>query len=75
MQVVAKGKDAVLKYLEEDAARRSPGHPGEWALTRDDSGNLIAFIAGHSFIGAGTYTLGGNRILVVDGIVINIQQP
>jgi len=32
-------------------------------LERDDAGNLVAFIAGHSFIGSGTISLGGNRLI------------
>jgi hypothetical protein len=44
-------------------------------LERDDVGNLVAFIAGHSFIGSGTISLGGNRLLVVDGILVNVQKP
>jgi len=62
-----------LGYLEKEALKRSGGKPGVYSLERDDAGNLVAVIEGHSFIGSGTVSLGGNRLLIVDGIIVNIQ--
>jgi hypothetical protein len=73
METLAEGKDAVLGFLEKDAERIA-GQPGEHRLVRDDSGNLIAFIAGRSFLGTGSYSVGGKRLLVVDGLVVQFDQ-
>lgn len=73
MQTVVEGKEAVLDFLEKEAESRA-GQPGVYRLLRDDAGNLIAFIAGQSFLGTGSYSIDGNRILVVDGIVVQIDQ-
>jgi len=74
MQIIAKGKEDVLAYLEHAAMSRA-GKPGEYSLQRDDSGNLVAFIAGHSFTGTGAITLDGNRLVAVDGILVHFTQP
>lgn len=74
MQIIAKGKKDVLAHLEQDALRRA-GKPGEYSLQRDDSGNLVAFIAGHTFIGRGKITLDGNLLEAVDGILVQITHP
>ena len=42
-------------------------------LLKDDAGNLVAFIAGRSLVGAGTYSMGGKRMMVVDGLVVQVQ--
>jgi hypothetical protein len=73
MTTVAEGKEAVLAYLEQDAQKRA-GKPGVYVLLRDDSGNLVAFIAGHTFMGTGSYSIDGNRMVVVDGVVVHLQQ-
>jgi hypothetical protein len=74
MQKIAEGKEAVLDYLESEGLKRTGGRPGAYLLQRDDSGNLVAFIAGHSFIGSGVISLDGNRLMVVDGILVNVIQ-
>jgi hypothetical protein len=73
MTTVAEGKEAVLAYLEQET-QKSAGKPGVYLLVRDDSGNLIAYIAGHSFMGTGSYSIDGNRMVVVDGAVVHLQQ-
>ena len=50
MQIVAKGKDAVLADLEKVATERA-GQPGLYALGRDEAGNAILILAGHVFSG------------------------
>lgn len=73
METLAEGKEVVLDYLEKDAGRIA-GQPGVYRLVRDDSGNLIAFIAGRSFLGTGTYAIEGNRMVVVDGLIVQVEQ-
>jgi hypothetical protein len=73
VETLAEGKEAVLEYLEKDA-QSIAGQPGVYRLVRDDSGNLIAFIAGRSFLGTGTYSIGGNRMIVVDGLIVQLEQ-
>ena len=70
---VAEGKEAVLAYLEQET-QNTARQPGVYQLVRDDSGNLVAFIAGHSFIGTGSYSIDGNRMVVVDGMLVHVQQ-
>lgn len=72
VEVIAKGKEAVLRHLESESQARAAA-PGEYLLARDETGALVAFIAGHSFVGTGTVQLGGKRLLVVAGIVIEAQ--
>lgn len=72
----SRGQRSCFRSLgERSPLKRSGGTPGVHRLERDDVGNLVAFIAGHSFIGSGTISLGGNRLLVVDGILVNVQKP
>jgi hypothetical protein len=73
MMTIAEGKEAVLEYLEHEA-QDIAGQPGVYRLVRDDAGNLVAFIAGRSFLGTGSYSLGGNRMAVMDGLVVHVQQ-
>jgi hypothetical protein len=73
MEVIAKGREEVLRYLEADSQARS-GQPGEYLLARDESGRLIAFIAGHSFVGSGTIRFGGESLVVVNGIVVEKRE-
>jgi hypothetical protein len=73
VETLVEGKEAVLEYLEKDA-QRIAGRPGKYQLLRDDSGNLIAFIAGRSFLGTGVYSIGGNRMIVVDGLVVDHER-
>lgn len=73
METLAEGKEAVLEFLEKDA-QRIAGRPGVYRLVRDDSGNLIAFIAGRSFLGTGSYSVGGKRMIVVDGLIVELDQ-
>jgi hypothetical protein len=73
VETLAEGKEAVLEYLEREAERIA-GQPGAYRLVRDDLGNLIAFIAGRSFLGTGTYSVGGNRMIVVDGLIVQLEQ-
>jgi hypothetical protein len=74
MTTVAEGKEAVLAYLEQEA-QNIAGEPGVYRLVKDDSGNLVAFIAGRSFLGTGSYSIGGSRMLVIDGLVVCVQKP
>jgi hypothetical protein len=48
MVTVAQGRDEVLAYLE-DESEKTAGKPGVYMLLKDDSGTLIAIIAGRSF--------------------------
>ena len=73
METLAEGKEAVLEYLEKDAQRIAE-QPGVYRLVRDDSGNVTAFIAGRSFLGTGTYSIGGNRMIVVDRLIVQLEQ-
>jgi hypothetical protein len=73
MTTVAEGREGVLAYLEQ-SAERIVGQPGVYRLIRDDSGNLIAFIAGRSFMGTGSYSIDGNRMVVVDGLIVHVQK-
>jgi hypothetical protein len=73
MTTIAEGKDAVLAYLEQES-RNIAGQPGVYRLVKDDSGNLVAFIAGRSFVGTGSYSISGNRMVVIDGLVVHVQQ-
>jgi hypothetical protein len=70
--VIARGKDEVLRYLE-DQARSRTGTTGEYLLGRNEEGHLVAFLAGHGFLGAGTISLGGENLTVIDGIVVGIH--
>jgi hypothetical protein len=72
METLAEGKEAVLEFLEKDA-QRIAGQGGVYRLVRDDSGNLIAFIAGRSFLGTGSYSIGGKRMIVVDGLIVQFD--
>jgi hypothetical protein len=72
VEVIAKGKEDVLRYLEAESQTRV-GSAGEYLLARDETGALVAFIAGHSFVGTGTVRLGGKRLVVVDGIIIEVR--
>jgi hypothetical protein len=73
MTTIAEGKEAVLAHLEQEA-QNIAGEPGVYRLVRDDSGNLVAFIAGRSLLGTGTYSIGGNRMVVIDGLIVHVQQ-
>ena len=73
MNTIAEGKEAVLAYLEQEA-QSIAGQPGVYRLMRDDAGNLVAFIAGRSFVGTGSYSIDGNRIVVMDGLIVQLQQ-
>ncbi|HEY1339980.1 MAG TPA: hypothetical protein VGF59_20850 [Bryobacteraceae bacterium] len=73
MTTIAEGKEAVLAYLEQEA-QNIAGQAGAYQLMRDDSGNLVAFIAGRSFVGTGSYSMGGSRVVIVDGLVVHVQQ-
>ena len=73
MTTIAEGKEAVLAFLEGEAEHIA-GQPGVYRLVRDDAGNLVAFIAGRSFLGTGSYSWDGNRMVIVDGLVVHVQQ-
>lgn len=73
MTVIAEGKEAVLAYLEREA-QSIAGEPGRYMLVRDDSGELVAFIAGRSFLGSGTYYMAGKQMVVKDAIVMRVQE-
>jgi hypothetical protein len=70
--VIARGKEEVIRYLEEQARKRA-GSPGEYLLGYDDRGYLVAFISGFGFIGTGSISLGSHQLVVVDGIVVKVQ--
>src|SRR5947209_6037661 len=74
MTTIAEGKDEVLAYLERESENIA-GQPGVYRLVKDDAGNLVALIAGRSFLGTGSYALAGSRMVVVDGLVVNMQPP
>jgi hypothetical protein len=73
MNYIAQGKEAVLKHLEDEARQRSGGKEGQYLLAHDDYGNLVAFIAGHSFIGTGTIAFSGKNLTVSNGIVMDVS--
>jgi hypothetical protein len=68
MEVIAKGKEEVLRYLENESARRV-GQPGQYLLARDERGELVAFVAGHAFIGSGALRVGNQSLVISDGIL------
>lgn len=70
MQVIAKGKEEVLRQLEAETLKRAGQH-GEWMLARDETGSLIAFIEGHSFVGSGAVRLGDKTLTIQDGLVVS----
>lgn len=73
MKTILEGKAAVLEYLEIETQRIS-GKTGAYRLVQDDAGNLVAFIAGRSFLGTGSYSIEGKRVLVMDGLVVDVEQ-
>jgi hypothetical protein len=73
MTTIAEGKDAVLARLEQEA-QDIVGRPGVYRLVRDDSGNLVAVIAGRSFVGTGSYSIDGNRMAVIDGLIVHVEK-
>ena len=74
MEVFLKGKQAVLDHLEKDALERSGGHEGAYLLAHDDSGDLVAVIAGRIFIAqTGTIDTADKEADVVNGIVTNLN--
>ncbi|MGA3071299.1 MAG: hypothetical protein ABSD43_13910 [Terracidiphilus sp.] len=75
MQTIAEGRLDVLSFLENEALRRTDEKPGVYSLVRDDSGNLILFIEGFTFVGFGTVSIGGHMLDVVDGRVVKAQRP
>jgi hypothetical protein len=75
MQTIAQGKADVLSFLENEALRRTDEKPGVYSLLRDDGGNLVLFLEGFTFIGAGTVSLGGRVLDVADGHVVKMQHP
>lgn len=74
MQPITQGKEAVLDYLEKRAVEKSGGMEGEYMLTRDDDGKLVAYVAGPTFIGTGTVVVGGQVHTVSDGVLTHIQK-
>jgi hypothetical protein len=75
MQTIVQGKYAVLEHLENEAIRCTNEEPGVYMLQRDDAGNLVLYLAGFTFIGSGTVSLGGNLLEVIDGRLVKIQKP
>jgi hypothetical protein len=75
MQTIAKGKDAVLEYLEDHALAATNEQPGEYILFRDDAGSLVLSFAGHTFFGSGTMSLGGKLLDVTEGRVHKVMKP
>jgi hypothetical protein len=73
MKVVAKGRDEVLKYLEEDARKHTGGKDGEYMLATDDYGTLFAVIAGRTFIGTGAVMIGDKRLSLSNGLRMEIK--
>jgi len=70
-----EGKEAVLKHLEEEARKRTGGKDGVYALRVDDAGTLVAIIAGHIFVGTGTTTWGGQKMTLVNGVLVHADPP
>ena len=75
MQTIAEGKSEVLHFLEDRALSDTNENPGIYRLIRDDSGALVLFIEGWTFVGAGTVSLGGNMLTVLDGRVSQARKP
>jgi hypothetical protein len=73
MEILAKGKEEVLRYLEADAQARA-ATTGEYLLARDQRGALVAVIAGHTFVGSGTVRLGDKSLVLVDGILREVRE-
>lgn len=74
MEWIEHGKEEVLSHLEKEAEAKS-GATGQYALGRDEAGNMFAFIAGHMFVGNGIVQLGDNTIVVSSGIVVEVKEP
>ena len=76
MEMIAKGKEAVLDHLEKEARERA-GQDGVYALVRDPSAGLVTVIAGHIFSGDGSFQFAGTAPVhewkVVKGIVVSIE--
>ena len=70
MAVIAKGKDEVLKFLE-DFTRERTGTEGEYRLIEDDAGTLCIFIAGRVFVGTDTMVDGGNNLTIRNAMVVD----
>lgn len=73
LEILATGKEDVLRRLEAEAIARA-GKPGGYMLARDPRGNLVAFIAGHTFVGGGTLNLGGKHLVIEGGILTEIVE-
>ena len=74
MEIIAQGKDAMLGLLESESQKRTGGgKPGEYMMAKDNDGQLFVCIAGHTFLGTGFVNLDGQRLVVADGIVSNVQ--
>ncbi len=71
-RTIVSGKEDVLRYLEE-RSRASAGTPGEYLIARDDAGELMAVIAGHSFVGSGTLSVGGKKLVLEEGLVTQVR--
>jgi hypothetical protein len=75
MRILAQGKDDVLRFLENEALRRTNEQQGVYTLAEDDAGQLVLFIEGFTFLGSGTVSLGGNLLQVNWGSVMKAQKP
>jgi hypothetical protein len=75
MKTLVQGKEAVLRFLEDETLRRTNEKPGIYALLRDEAEQLILTIEGFTFIGSGTVTLGGNTLQVLDGSIMAAKMP
>ena len=74
MQIIAQGKDAVLNHLEEQSRKAAGGKPGEYVLAFDKDGQLYISVAGFTFLGTGFVNFEGKRMVIVNGVVANIQK-
>jgi flagellar biosynthesis/type III secretory pathway chaperone len=72
MKIITDGKDAVLHQLEDEARQRAKAE-GKYLVANDDQSNLVAFIAGHAFVGAGSISLGCRKLEVSNGIVMAVS--
>jgi len=72
-QLIAKGREDVLRHLEEDS-KTTTGQAGEYALARDETGTLWAIIAGHNFVGDGRVMVGGNTIAFSNGLITEVKE-
>lgn len=73
MKIVARGKEDVLSYFENQSKAKC-GQVGEYLLAQNDEGQTFLFLAGHGFSGDFTGSL-GLPIIVRGGVAVGLDEP